>query len=112
MVDEIGIEREGSLEFGDGSVVLALPNQDFSKLSASLWQVVVEVHRRLRQFKGTIECSATEVIAIERFDISNDVSLGQQRSDARVVRVDCQRLFEQTPCLVEQCFRAPKAIPV
>jgi len=35
MVDEIGVEREGSLEFSDGSAVLALETQDGSKLSAS-----------------------------------------------------------------------------
>src|SRR5215467_10068756 len=37
-VDEIGIEREGALEFSDGGVVLALLKQDISKLSASLRQ--------------------------------------------------------------------------
>src|SRR5262249_19337872 len=53
-VDEIGIEREGSLEFRDRGVVLALVKQGMSKLSASFWQAVVEVHSRLRQFKGAI----------------------------------------------------------
>jgi hypothetical protein len=48
MIDEIGVEREGALEFGEGCVVLALVNQDDPKLSASLWQKGVEVHRRLR----------------------------------------------------------------
>src|SRR5262249_44966330 len=70
MVDVIGVERKGSLVFGDGGVVLALPKQDISQLSASLWQVVIEVHRRLRQFKGAIERSGIEIVAIERFDIS------------------------------------------
>src|SRR5262245_55809872 len=69
IIDEIGVEREGSLKFGDGGVVLALPKQDISKLSASLWQAGVEVHRRLRQFKRAIECSGTEIIAIERFEV-------------------------------------------
>jgi hypothetical protein len=55
MVGEIRIEREGSLEFEDGGIVLALEKQFMSKLSASLRQAGVEVHRRLRQFKGTIE---------------------------------------------------------
>src|SRR5215470_2572381 len=72
-VDEIRIEREGSLEFGDGSVVLALPKQDISKLSASLRQARVEVHRRLRQFKRAIERSGINVIAIERFEIPMDM---------------------------------------
>src|SRR5215467_10118554 len=48
MVDEIGVEREGSLEFGDAGVVLTLVNQESSKLSARLWQQGVEVDRRLR----------------------------------------------------------------
>src|SRR5712671_3999594 len=47
-VDEVGIEREGSLEFCNRGLVLALVNQDMSKLSASFWQTVVEVHSRLR----------------------------------------------------------------
>jgi hypothetical protein len=55
MIDEIGVERDGSLEFGDGGVMLALEKQGISKLSASLWQEVVEVHRCLRQFKRAIE---------------------------------------------------------
>src|SRR5215831_20903019 len=70
MVDVIGVEREGSLEFGDGGVVLALVNQDLSKLAAGLWQAGVEVHRRLGQFKGAIERSGTEIAAIVWFDIS------------------------------------------
>src|SRR5262249_24912108 len=74
--------------------------------SASLWQAGVEVHRRLHQFKGAIERSGTEIIAIERFDISVMVSPGQHRSGAGVIRVDRQGLFEQTPCLVERRFRA------
>jgi hypothetical protein len=100
-VDEIGVEREGSLELGDTGVVLALPNQDISKLSASLWQAGIEVNRRLRQFKSAIKRSGTEIIAIERFGISEDVSPGQHRSGARVMRVDRQGLFDQTPCVIE-----------
>src|SRR5215470_381678 len=38
IVNEIGIEGEGSLEFGDAGVVPALVHQDISKLSASWWQ--------------------------------------------------------------------------
>src|SRR5262249_46996088 len=45
--NEIGVEREGSLEFGKGGVVPALEKQDMSKLSASLRQEGVELHRRL-----------------------------------------------------------------
>src|SRR5262249_40922706 len=55
IVYEIRVEREGSLEFGDGGVVPALVNQDVSKLSASLRQAGVEVHRRLRQFTGAMQ---------------------------------------------------------
>ncbi len=80
MVDEVGIEREGSLELGEGVVVLALPEQDLSKLGASLRQAGVEVHSRLRQFKGVIKRSGTEMIAIEWFEISVDVGLGQHRA--------------------------------
>src|SRR5882762_6479181 len=80
---EIGIEREGSLEFGEGGVVPALENQDMSKLSASLRQEGVEVHRRLRQFKGAIERGGTEIIAIGRIAISIQVSPGQHRGGAR-----------------------------
>src|SRR5260370_40642470 len=105
MVDEIGIEREGSLELGDGGVVLALVKQDVSKLSASLWQAGVEAPRGLRQFKGAIECSGTEIVAIERFVIGAEGSPGQQRSGARIKRVDRQGLFEQTRCVVERRFR-------
>src|SRR5262249_32829482 len=101
------VEREGSLEFGEGVVVLALVQQDGSKLSASLRQEGVEVHCRLRQFKGAIERSGTEIIAIERFEISVEVSPGQHRRGARVARVDRKGLFEQTPCIIERCFRAP-----
>src|SRR5262249_12077896 len=70
IIDKIGIEGEGSLELGDGGVVLALVSQDLSKLSASLRQAVVEVHRRLRQFKGATERSGTKIIAVERLDIT------------------------------------------
>ena len=80
IVEEIGIEREGSLESGDCCVVPTLTKQDKSKLSPSLWHVGVEVHSRLRQFKGAIERSGTEIIAIERFEISVEVSSGQHRS--------------------------------
>ena len=75
MVDEIGVEREGLLEFGHGSVVLALAKQDHSKLSASLRQACVNAHGLLRQFMGAIERSRTEIIAIVRFDISVHMSL-------------------------------------
>src|SRR5258708_7156386 len=106
IVEEIGIEREGSLELGDGGVVPALEKQDMPELSASLWQAGVEVHSRLRQLKRAIERSGTEIIAIERFNISVEVSPGQHRSGARVIRVDRQGLFEQTPCVIERRFRA------
>src|SRR5712671_4119937 len=76
VVDEIGIEREGSLEFGEGGVVPALEKQGIAKLSASLWQAWVKAHRRLRQFKGAIERSGTEIVAIKRFEISAEVSPG------------------------------------
>src|SRR5215467_14581554 len=92
IVEEIGIERQGSLELGDGGIVLALVKQGVSKLSASLWQAGVEVHRRLRQFKGAIKRGGTEVIAIERLDINVELRPGQHRSGARVIRVDHQRL--------------------
>jgi hypothetical protein len=87
VVNEIGVEREGSLEFGDGGVVLALENQDISKLSASLWQAGVEVHRCLRQFKRAIERGGTVIAAIERFDISEEVSLGQLRGGLLTFRI-------------------------
>src|SRR5215468_11051602 len=104
IVDEIMIEREGALEFDDGGVVPALVKQDVSKLGASLWQAGVEAHRHLRQFKGAVERSGTEIVAIEQLVISIVVRPRQHFSGARVVRVDRQRLFKQTPCLVEQCF--------
>jgi hypothetical protein len=47
IVDEIGVEREGSLKFRDGSVVLALPKQDPPKLGVSQRQARVEAHRGL-----------------------------------------------------------------
>ena len=50
--------------------MLALEKQDISKLSASFWQAGVEMHSRLRQFKGAIERSRTEMIAIKRFEVS------------------------------------------
>src|SRR5215468_8112602 len=106
IVDEIMIEREGALEFDDGGVVPALVKQDVSKLGASLWQAGVEAHCRLRQFKRAIERSGTEIIAIEQLVISIEVRPRQHLSGARVVRVYRQRLFEQTPCLIEQCFAA------
>src|SRR5262249_37848090 len=106
IVDEIWIEREGSLELGDGGVVLALVTQDMSKLSASFWQGVIEVHSRLRQFKGSIKRTGTEIIVIERFDINVEMSSGQHRSGTCVIRVDRQRLFEQTPCVIERRFGA------
>src|SRR5215510_11315299 len=106
MVDEIGVERECSLEFSQGGVVLALVKQDISKLSASLWQAGVEVRRCLRQFKGAIERNGTEMVAIERFEISPEVIPGQHRSGARVIRIDRQRLFEQTACVIRRRFGA------
>jgi hypothetical protein len=75
MVDEIGVECEGLIEFDQGGVVMTLVMQDHSKLSASLWQAGVEARRRLRQFKGVIERSGTEIIAIVRFDISVHMSV-------------------------------------
>jgi hypothetical protein len=75
MVEEVGVERKGALEFDHGGVVLALPKEDPPQLSATLRQARVEAHRRLRQFKGAIECSGTEIIAIERFGISEKMSL-------------------------------------
>src|SRR5712692_4649186 len=65
IIEQVGIERGGSLEVSHGGVVLALVNQDMSKLSVSLRQAGVEVYSRLRQFKGAIERSGTEIIAIE-----------------------------------------------
>src|SRR5258708_7475399 len=106
MVDKIGVEREGSLEFGDGGVVLAIPQQDVSKLATGLWQAGVEVHRHLRRFKGAIERSGTEIVSIVRVDILTEVSPGQHRSGARIIRVDRQTLFEQTPSVIERCIRA------
>ena len=97
-------ERSGAVV--DAGVVLAFVNQDSSKLSARLWQEGVEVYRRLRQFKGAIERSGTEIIAVERFIISLDLSPGQHRVGARIFRVDRQGLFEQTPCVIERGFRA------
>src|SRR5262249_1735961 len=106
IIDEIEVEPEGSLKFGDRGVVPALEKQDISKLSASLGQTRVEVHSRLRQFKGAIKRSGTEIIAIERFDISVEVCPGQHRCGARVIWVDGQALFEQSPCVVERRFGA------
>src|SRR5215467_8083978 len=106
MVDVIGVEREGPLEFGNGNVVLALVNQDLSKLAAGLWQAGVEVYRRLSQFKGAIKRDGTEIVAIVRFNISAEVSKGQYRRSARIARVDRQTLFEQTPRVRERSFRA------
>src|SRR5882724_11762202 len=106
MVDEIRIEREGALELGDGGIVLALEKQDMSKLSASLRQAGVEVHRRLRQFEGAIERSRTKIIAVERQNITVEVGPGQHRSSARVIRVDREGLFEQTPGVVPRRFGA------
>src|SRR5215467_9293920 len=77
-VDEIGVELQGALKFGDGGIMPALENQDSSKRSASFWQACVKIHSRFRQFKGAIERSGTEIIAIERFEISEEVSSGQQ----------------------------------
>ena len=88
IVDEIGIEREGSLEFSDGGGELALEKQDVSKLSASLRQMGVEVHGRLRQFKGAIERGGTEIIVSERLDIGLEVSPSQHYGGTRVTWVD------------------------
>src|SRR5437899_5083764 len=107
IVDEIGIEREGSLEFCDGGVVLALEKQDVSELSASLRQARVEVHSRLRQFKRAIKRSGIEIIATEQFDICDirvEVSPGQHRSGAGVIGVDREGLLEQTPRVIERRF--------
>jgi hypothetical protein len=70
IVEKIGIERQGALEFGDGGIVPALRKQDKSELSASLRQAGVEAHRRLRQFKGTIERGGSEIIGVERLEIT------------------------------------------
>jgi len=52
IIGEIGIKREGALEFGYGGVVLALEKQHVPERSASFWQAGVEAHSRLRQFKS------------------------------------------------------------
>src|SRR5215468_4885273 len=106
MVDVIGIERKGALEFGDGGIVPVLVKQDVSKLGASLRQAGVEVRRHRGQFKGAIERGGIEIVAIEWFEISVEVSPGQYRSGACITRVDRERLFEQTPCVIERRFRA------
>src|SRR5215831_11383528 len=59
-----------------------------------------------RQLEGAIERCRIEIIAIERFEISVAVSPGEHHSGARVVRVDRQGLFEQTPRVVKRRFRA------
>src|SRR5712671_3571004 len=107
MVDEIGVERDGSLEFSNGGVVPALEEQDISKRSASLWQAAVEMHSCLCQFKSAIERGGTEIIAIVRTEIGAQVGPRQHRGGARVIRVGRQGLFEQTACVVERGFRAP-----
>src|SRR5262249_7901251 len=89
IVDVIGVEREGSLEFGVGGVVLALVKQDMPKLSAGLWQAGVEVHRYRRKFKGAVYRSRTEMIAIERVGISNDMSPGHHRSGVGSIARHC-----------------------
>ncbi len=57
-------------EFGHGGVVPVLVYQDLSKLSASLRQTGVEVHRRLRQFEGAIERTGTVIVAVEGLEIT------------------------------------------
>jgi hypothetical protein len=104
MVDQIAVEREGTLEFGDRGVVLALVKQGISKLSVSLRQAGIEAHRHPRQFNGAIERRGTEIIAIVRVDIRVQVSPRQHRSGARISRVDRQGLFEQTPRAIEGGF--------
>jgi hypothetical protein len=102
----VWVERECSLEFVHGGIVLALENQDPSKLGMSLRQARIEAHGSLRQFKGAIERSRTHIIAIERFGICLHLNLAEQRSGARISRVDREGLFEQTPCVIERCFGA------
>src|SRR5262249_44410934 len=106
IVDVIGVECEGALEFGDSGVVPALEKQDVSKLGASLRQTGVEVHRRLRQFNCAIDRGGTEIVTIEGFDISAEVSPGQHGNGARISSVDRQGLFEQAPCVIQRGFRA------
>jgi hypothetical protein len=84
---KLGLSAKARSKFGDGGAVLALENQDTSKLSASLWQAGVEVHRCLRQFKRAIERGGTVIAAIERFDISEEVSLGQLRGGLLTFRI-------------------------
>src|SRR5258707_11826058 len=54
----------------------------FRSVSASLWQAGVETHSRLRQLKRAFQRSGIEVIAIQRFVIAIEVSLGQRRCGA------------------------------
>src|SRR5260370_15998221 len=109
MVDEIGVECKGALEFGDGGVVLTLVKQDISKLSARLWQAGVEVHSRLRQFQGAIERGGTEIIAIERVDIGEKMSPRQHRRGARGSRGRRQGKFEQKPRDTQRSVYVPRS---
>src|SRR5712671_7414617 len=106
IVDEIGVEREGSLKFRDGGVVLALPKQNPSKLGVSQRQARVEVRRSLSQFECAIDCSWIHIVAVERVVICGDVRAGQPRVCASVIGVDRQGLLKQTPCVVERRFSA------
>ena len=64
------------------------------------------MHRGLCQFKRAIERNRIKIIAIEWFNISVHVSLGQHRCSARIVRVDREGLFEQTPRVIDRRFCA------
>ena len=56
------------------------------------------MHRHLRQFKGAIERSGTEIVAIERFDICAEVSPGQyQGSSLLVIDMDRNVIIEEVP---------------
>jgi hypothetical protein len=53
-INKIMVQRERSLEFLDTSLVLALEQQDPSKLGMSLREIRIELHRRVSQVVGSL----------------------------------------------------------
>jgi hypothetical protein len=56
----------------------------------------------MAEFEDAIERRGIGIIAIDRFDIGEVVSLGQRRSGAGVTGVDRQGLFEETPRVIQE----------
>src|SRR6185503_2523863 len=104
-IREIGIERQGPLELGDRRLMLASANKNKPQVGMRLRQIGVELYGFASQMIRPVEGSSVQMVAIQRVKPTAHMGPGKPSVGARVVRGERNRLFQQTPDLVElSCF--------